>query len=101
MPSGRSGTPRSSVFGMACRSCSHARCRCDAADQGGAEQDVCGMHVQHVGHEDLRSVRCLPIIGRLLGHRRLETIPCHAHLACGSLRGADERNADSIATDVL
>ena len=43
----------------------------------------------------------LPIIGRLLGHRRIETTASYAHLARGSVREAAERIAVSIAADIL
>ena len=43
----------------------------------------------------------LPIIGRLLGHRRIETTARYAHLARDSVREAAERIAVSIAADIL
>ncbi len=43
----------------------------------------------------------LPIIGRLLGHRRIETTARYAHLARDSVRESAERIAVSIAADVL
>ena len=43
----------------------------------------------------------LPIIGRLLGHRRLETTARYAHLARDSIRESAERIAVSIAADIL
>ena len=43
----------------------------------------------------------LPIIGRLLGHRRVETTARYAHLARDSVRESAERIAVSIAADVL
>jgi site-specific recombinase XerD len=43
----------------------------------------------------------LPIIGRLLGHRRVETTARYAHLARDSVRESAERIAVSIATDIL
>ena len=43
----------------------------------------------------------LPIIGRLLGHRRVETTACYAHLARDSVRKSDERITVSIAADIL
>ena len=43
----------------------------------------------------------LPIIGRLLGHRRVETTARYAHLARDSVRKSDERIAVSIAADIL
>ena len=43
----------------------------------------------------------LPIIGRLLGHRRVETTARYAHLARDSVREAAERIAVSIAADIL
>ena len=42
-----------------------------------------------------------PIIGRLLGHRRVETTARYAHLARDPVREADERIAVSIAADIL
>ena len=43
----------------------------------------------------------LPIIGRLLGHRRVETTARYAHLARDSVRESAERIAASIAEDIL
>ena len=43
----------------------------------------------------------LPIIGRLLGHRRVETTARYAHLARDSVRETVERIAVSIAADIL
>ena len=43
----------------------------------------------------------LPIIGRLLGHRRVETSARYAHLARDSVRESAERIAVSIAADNL
>ena len=43
----------------------------------------------------------LPIIGRLLGHRRVETTARYAHLARDSVRDSAERIALSIAADIL
>ena len=42
----------------------------------------------------------LPIIGRLLGHRQLDTTARYAHLAWDSVREAAERTAVSIAEDL-
>ena len=43
----------------------------------------------------------LPIIGRLLGHRRVETTAPYARLARDSVRESAERIAVSIAADIL
>ena len=43
----------------------------------------------------------LPMIGRLVGHRRVETTARYAHLARDSVRQSAERIAISIATDIL
>ena len=43
----------------------------------------------------------LPIIGRLLGHRRIETTARYAHLARDSVKESAERIAVSIAADIL
>jgi len=43
----------------------------------------------------------LPMIGRLLGHSRVETTARYAHLAKDSVRDAAGRVADSIAADIL
>ena len=43
----------------------------------------------------------LPIIGRLLGHRRVETTARYAHLARDSVRESADRIAVSIAVDIL
>ena len=43
----------------------------------------------------------LPIIGRLLGHRRVETTARYAHVARDSVRESAERIAVSIAADIL
>ena len=43
----------------------------------------------------------LPIIGRLLGHRRVETTARYAHLARDSVRQSAERIAVSIADNIL
>ena len=42
----------------------------------------------------------LPAIGRLLGHRRVETTARYAHLAQDTLRLSASRIADSIAADI-
>ena len=41
------------------------------------------------------------MIGRLLGHRQIETTARYAHLARGSAQEAAERVAASIAEDIL
>ena len=43
----------------------------------------------------------LPMIGRLLGHREIETTARYAHLARESVHEAAARVADSIAEDIL
>jgi len=43
----------------------------------------------------------LPMIGKLLGHRRIESTARYAHLARGAVREAAERVAGSLAEDVL
>ena len=43
----------------------------------------------------------LPMIGRLLGHREIETTARYAHLARDSVHDAAARVADSIAQDIL
>ena len=43
----------------------------------------------------------LPIIGRLLGHRRVDTTARYAHLTRDSVRESAERIAISIAPDIL
>ena len=43
----------------------------------------------------------LPMIGRLLGHRKIQTTARYAHLARDSVRGAAARVADSIAADIM
>ena len=43
----------------------------------------------------------LPIISRLLGHRRVETTARYAHLPHDSVRESAERIAASIAADIL
>ena len=43
----------------------------------------------------------LPIIGRLLGHRRVETTARYAHLARDTARESGERIAASIEADIL
>ena len=43
----------------------------------------------------------LPMIARLLGHRRIESTARYAHLARGAVREAAERVAESLAEDVL
>ena len=43
----------------------------------------------------------LPIIGRLLAHRRVETTASYAHLARDSVKGSAERIAVSIVADIL
>ena len=43
----------------------------------------------------------LPIIGRLLGHRRLKTTARYAHLARDSVRESAQSIAVSIAADIL
>ena len=41
------------------------------------------------------------MIGKLLGHARIETTARYAHLARDSVREAAERVAESIAADAL
>ena len=43
----------------------------------------------------------LPIIGRLLGHRQVETTARYAHLARDSVTKSAERISISIAADIL
>ena len=43
----------------------------------------------------------LPMIGRLLGHKQIETTARYAHLARDSAQEAAERVAASIAADIL
>ena len=43
----------------------------------------------------------LPVIGKLLGHRKMETTARYAHLARDSAQEAAERVAASIAVDLL
>ena len=43
----------------------------------------------------------LPIIGRLLGHRRVETTGRYAYLARDSVRESTERVGVSIAAEIL
>ncbi len=43
----------------------------------------------------------LPMIGKLLGHAKIETTARYAHLARDSVREAAERIARSIAGDIL
>ena len=43
----------------------------------------------------------LPMIGRLLGHRKIQTTARYAHLARDSVRGAAARVAESIAADIM
>ena len=43
----------------------------------------------------------LPMIGKLLGHARIETTARYAHLSRESVREVAERIAASIADDIL
>ena len=43
----------------------------------------------------------LPMIGKLLGHRQIETTARYAHLTRDSVRASAARIADSIAADIL
>ena len=43
----------------------------------------------------------LPMIGKLLGHRRIETTARYAHLAWDSVHTSAERIAESLADDLL
>ena len=43
----------------------------------------------------------LPLIGRLVAHRQIETTSRYAHLARDSVRESAERVAESIAEDML
>ena len=43
----------------------------------------------------------LPMIGKLLGHRQIETTARYAHLARDSVKEAAERIASSIAADIM
>ena len=42
----------------------------------------------------------LPMIGKLLGHRKVQTTARYAHLARDSVKAAAERVADSLAIDL-
>ena len=42
----------------------------------------------------------LPMIGRLLGHRKVQTTARYAHLARDSVKAAGERVSDSLAADL-
>jgi len=63
------------------------------------------VHTHHIRHSfasrALALGEGLPIIGRLLGHRRIETTARYAHLTRDSVRESAERVAVSIAEDVL
>ena len=43
----------------------------------------------------------LPMIGKLLGHRKVDTTARYAHLARDSVHESAARIADSIAADIL
>ena len=43
----------------------------------------------------------LPMIGRMLGHTKIQTTARYAHLARDSVRDSAVRVADSIAADIL
>ena len=43
----------------------------------------------------------LPMIGKLLGHKQIETTARYAHLARDSVKESAGRIADSIAEDIL
>ena len=43
----------------------------------------------------------LPMIGKLLGHARIETTARYAHLARDSVREAAERVAESIGAEIM
>ena len=80
------------------------------ADIDGAWQSICakaGLHdvrIHDIRHSfasrALALGEGLPIIGRLLGHRRVETTTRYAHLARDSVRESAERIAVSIAADI-
>ena len=42
-----------------------------------------------------------PIIGKLLGHNKIETMSRYAHLARDSIKASSARVADSIGMDIL
>lgn len=48
-----------------------------------------------------RFTEVLPVIGKLLGHNDFETTSRYAHLAQDSVHEAAERNAGSIAEEIL
>ncbi len=41
------------------------------------------------------------MIGKLLGHKKIETTSRHAHLARDSIKASSARVADSIGADIL
>jgi integrase len=43
----------------------------------------------------------LPMIGKLLGHNKIDTSVPYAHLARDSIKASAARVADSIVTDIL
>ena len=65
-------------------------------------EDVCIHDLRHTfASRALALGEGLPMIGRLLGHRRVETTARYAHLARDSVRESAERIAVSIADDIL
>ena len=64
--------------------------------------DVCVHAIRHsFASRALALGEGLLIIGRLLGHRRVETTARYAHLARDPVRESAERIAVSIAEDIL
>ena len=43
----------------------------------------------------------LPMIGKLLGHSRVQTTARYAHLACDTIKASAARIGDSIDSDLL
>jgi len=64
-----------------------------------------GLHIHDLRHSyasrALALGESLPMIGKLLGHRRIETTARYAHLARDSVHEAAAEIAESIAADIL
>ena len=65
-------------------------------------RDVCIHDLRHsYASRALALGESLPMIGRLLGHRQIETTARYAHLAQESVHASAEHIAGSLAKDLL
>ena len=74
-------------------------------DRVRAEADLADVRLHDLRHSfasrALALGESLSMIGKLLGHNKIETTSRYAHLARDSIKASSARVADSIGTDIL